>query len=85
MAIPIELLTGRQGVFVLTDNKFRPFSRMSMTNNAEAVLRAQPHLFFPCGIIRGVLSSLGIKATVQAETTELPSAIFQIKTVQAKP
>lgn len=57
---------------------------MSMASNAEAIARAQAHLYFPCGIIRGVLSSLGIKATVQAETNELPSATFQIKTAQAK-
>ena len=56
--------------------------RMSMTNSTEALARAQPHLFFPCGIIRGVLASLGIKATVQAETTDIPSAVFQIKTLQ---
>jgi len=55
-----------------------------MVNNAEAIARARPHLYFPCGIIRGVLSGLGIKATVQAETTELPGATFQIKTAQAK-
>ena len=56
--------------------------RMSMTSSGEALARAQAHLFFPCGIIRGVLASLGIKATVQAETTDIPSAVFQIKTVQ---
>lgn len=55
-----------------------------MANGAEAVARAQSHLIFPCGIIRGVLSSLGIKATVQADTSELPSATFQIKTLSAK-
>ncbi|KEF61595.1 uncharacterized protein A1O9_03163 [Exophiala aquamarina CBS 119918] len=80
-----NLKTNHRGVFVLTDSKFRPFSRMSMTSNAEAVARAQAHLYFPCGIVRGVLSSLGIKATVQAETNELPSATFQIKTTQARP
>ena len=74
-----------QGVFVLTDSKFRPFSRMSMTNAAEAVSRAQIHLVFPCGIIRGALASLGVVATVQAESQDLPSATFQIKTAQAKP
>ncbi|EXJ80354.1 hypothetical protein A1O1_08498 [Capronia coronata CBS 617.96] len=79
-----NLKTNHRGVFVLTDSRFRPFSRMSMANPAEAVARAQPHLYFPCGIIRGVLSSLGIKATVQAETTELPAATFQIKTHSAK-
>ncbi|KAJ9647484.1 hypothetical protein H2204_000113 [Knufia peltigerae] len=80
-----NLKTNHRGVFVLTDSKFRPFARMSMTTHADAVARAQPHLYFPCGIIRGVLSSLGIKATVQAETAELPTATFQIKTAQAKP
>lgn len=73
-----------KGVFVLTDSKFRPFSRMSMQTSQEATVRAQPHLIFPCGIIRGVLSSLGIKATVQAETSELPAAVFQIKTSAQK-
>jgi hypothetical protein len=41
-------------------------------------------LWFPCGIVRGALAALGITATVHAETTELPSAVFQIKTVPAK-
>ncbi|RMZ83795.1 hypothetical protein DV738_g1008, partial [Chaetothyriales sp. CBS 135597] len=79
-----NLKTNHRGVFVLTDAKFRPLSRMSMANNAEAVARAQVHLIFPCGIIRGVLSSLGIQASVQAESTELPTATFQIKTSGAK-
>ncbi|KIX98026.1 uncharacterized protein Z520_06105 [Fonsecaea multimorphosa CBS 102226] len=77
-----NLKTNHRGVFVLTDNKFRPLTRMSMANHAEALQRARPYLFFPCGVIRGVLSSLGIKATVQAETIELPGAVFQITTVQ---
>jgi hypothetical protein len=41
-------------------------------------------LWFPCGIVRGALAALGITATVQAETSELPGAVFQIKTVSAK-
>ncbi|KAK5077289.1 hypothetical protein LTR64_005230 [Lithohypha guttulata] len=79
-----NLKTNHRGVYVLTDSKFRPFSRMSMHTTQEATVRAQPHLIFPCGIIRGVLSSLGMKATVQAETNELPMAVFQIKTVPQK-
>jgi len=43
------------------------------------------YLFFPCGIIRGALSSMGINATVQAESTDLPTAVFQIKTMASKP
>jgi trafficking protein particle complex subunit 6 len=59
--------------------------RMSLSANTshDLLARAQPHLFFPCGVIRGVLASLGIKATVQAESTELPGAVFQIKTALA--
>ncbi|KAI9766836.1 MAG: Trafficking protein particle complex subunit 33 [Geoglossum simile] len=41
-------------------------------------------LWFPCGVIRGALASMGINATVQADTSELPGATFQIKTVAAK-
>lgn len=42
-------------------------------------------LYFPAGLIRGALFAMGIKATVQAETTELPGATFQIRTVGSKP
>jgi trafficking protein particle complex subunit 6 len=89
---------------VLTDNAFRPFSRMSTETGGQAVLRAQPvwiwayswscgsfgltvllqFLWFPCGVVRGALAAMGINATVQAETSELPGAVFQIKTVSAK-
>lgn len=41
-------------------------------------------LWFPCGIIRGALANMGINATVQAESSELPGATFQIKTINAK-
>lgn len=32
----------RQGVYVLTDNAFRPFSRMSTEAGGQAIVRAQP-------------------------------------------
>ncbi|KAL8746805.1 MAG: hypothetical protein Q9190_001210 [Brigantiaea leucoxantha] len=79
-----NLKTNHRGVYVLTDNSFRPFARMSMSSPSEALAQAQPFLWFPCGIISGVLASLGINATVQAETSELPGATFQIKTNPAK-
>ncbi|KAK4250526.1 transport protein particle component [Corynascus novoguineensis] len=80
-----NLKTNHRGVYVLTDNSFRPFSRMSAEVGSQAVIRAQPFLWFPCGIVRGALAALGITATVHAETTELPGAVFQIKTVSSKP
>ncbi|EQL32267.1 hypothetical protein, variant [Blastomyces dermatitidis ATCC 26199] len=77
-----NLKTNHRGVYVLTDNAFRPLIRMSMSNRNEATAKAQSYLWFPCGIIRGGLASMGITATVQAESSDLPSATFQIKTMQ---
>jgi hypothetical protein len=79
-----NLKTNHRGVYVLTDNAFRPFSRMSTEAGGQAVVRAQPFLWFPCGIVRGALAALGIMATVQAEVSELPGAVFQIKTTSTK-
>ncbi|KAI1634155.1 transport protein particle component [Biscogniauxia mediterranea] len=75
-----NLKTNHRGVYVLTDNSFRPLSRMSSNAGGQAVAKAQPYLWFPCGILRGALAAMGIAATVQAETNELPGAVFQIKT-----
>ncbi|KAI0879554.1 BET3 family protein [Hypoxylon argillaceum] len=80
-----NLKTNHRGVYVLTDHAFRPLSRMSTDAGGQAVARAQPFLWFPCGILRGALAAMGISATVQAETSELPAAVFQIKTVPAAP
>lgn len=80
-----NLKTNHRGVYVLTDNSFRPFARMSTEAGGQSVVRAQPFLWFPCGIIRGALASMGINATVQAETSGLPGATFQIKSITAKP
>ncbi|KAF7542635.1 hypothetical protein G7046_g10135 [Stylonectria norvegica] len=80
-----NLKTNHRGVYVLTDNAFRPFSRMSTEAGGQAIVRAQPFLWFPCGVVRGALAALGINATVQAEINELPGAVFQIKTIPNKP
>ncbi|KAI1105880.1 transport protein particle component [Jackrogersella minutella] len=79
-----NLKTNHRGVYVLTDNAFRPLARMSAEPGGQAVVRAQPFLWFPCGVVRGALAAMGITATVQAESSELPGAVFQIKTVPAK-
>lgn len=51
----------------------------------DANITIQKYLYFPCGVIRGALQGLGLDVTVTAETTEIPSATFQIKTKGAKP
>ena len=69
---------------MLTDNTFRPMSRMSVevgkAGNAQPVSVddivpsfkyahvSGQFLFFPCGVIRGALAGLGVEATVVAET-----------------
>ncbi|KAL0637207.1 hypothetical protein Q9L58_003857 [Maublancomyces gigas] len=77
-----NLKTNHRGVYVLTDNTFRPFSRMSAEAGGNAVSKAQPFLWFPCGIVRGALANMGVNASVQAESTELPAATFKIETIQ---
>ncbi|KAI9881393.1 MAG: Trafficking protein particle complex subunit 33 [Pleopsidium flavum] len=79
-----NLKTNHRGVYVLTDNLFQPFRRMSTEAGGPAVSRARPFLWFPSGLIRGALASMNITATVHAETLELPGATFQIKTSTAK-
>ncbi|KAF2733513.1 transport protein particle component [Polyplosphaeria fusca] len=115
-----NLKTNHRGIYVLTDNTFKPLNRMSFDTKrfdatssattaanpnpnpnpnpsanmggvmgtemgANTLARVQPFLYFPAGVIRGSLAALGIVATVQAESSALPSATFQIRTVGAKP
>ncbi|PKS11887.1 hypothetical protein jhhlp_001181 [Lomentospora prolificans] len=79
-----NLKTNHRGTYVLTDSSFRPLSRMSTEAGGQAVVKAAPFLLVPCGIIRGALAAMGVNATVQADASELPTAVFQIKTVIQK-
>lgn len=101
-----NLKTNHRGIYVLTDNTFKPLTRMSfdtkkydaamqaqileetgdpaLGREANSIQRVQPFLYFPAGVVRGCLEGLGIKASVQAECSALPSATFQIRTAGAK-
>lgn len=100
-----NLKTNHRGIYVLTDNTFKPLTRMSfdtkkydpavaaaaaasgdpgLGRDANSITRAQPFLYFPAGLVRGCLAGLGVTATVTAETSGLPAATFQIRTVGAK-
>ncbi|CAG8507810.1 10573_t:CDS:2 [Cetraspora pellucida] len=75
-----NLKTNHRGVYVLQDNNFRWFLRMSTeAGGAEAAKKAVPYLWFPCGLIRGALANLGVVSVVIAETSLLPQCTFQIK------
>lgn len=76
-----NLRTNHRGVYVLHDSKFRWLTRISgaADNKAEAQKSAALHAMFPCGLIRGALSNLGITASIVADTSSLPSCTFTIK------
>ncbi|KAK9347428.1 transport protein particle component-domain-containing protein [Lipomyces starkeyi] len=78
-----NLKTNHRGVYVLTDNSFRLLMRMSTeVGGLDTVTRAQPYLWFPCGVLRGALANLGVQATVVAETTAIPVAVFHIQALR---
>lgn len=73
-----------QGTFVLQDNRFCWLSCMTIESSLETVVLSQDgedkalqamsmHLYFPCGIIRGALSNLGITCAVSADIPHLPA------------
>ncbi|CDK26944.1 unnamed protein product [Kuraishia capsulata CBS 1993] len=79
-----NLRTNHSGTFVLIDHNFRLISNMaSPLGDPDTLKRASLYLWFPCGIIRGILFSLGLEASVHAEITQFPSVSFNIQTNQS--
>ncbi|KAG4303940.1 hypothetical protein PORY_002684 [Pneumocystis oryctolagi] len=77
-----NLKTNHKGVYILIDHCFPWFSRMSTkTGGKDAIDKAQIFLWFPCGMLRGILANLGEQCTVFADTTGLPGCTFQIKLI----
>ncbi|KAJ3120399.1 Trafficking protein particle complex subunit 33 [Physocladia obscura] len=74
-----NLKTNHRGVYVLTDNNFRWFVRMAADIPTDTAQLAVLHTAFPCGLIRGALSNLGVSSIVLADVTNLPQCTFQIK------
>jgi len=72
-----NLRTNHQGVFVLQDNRFRLLTQMSC--NKQYMELAPRYLAFPCGLIRGALSNLGVISVVTAEVSQMPACKFQIQ------
>lgn len=67
------LRTNHRGLYVLTDNDFRWLSRVSAAAD-EATGTPEDYLVFPCGVICGALSRLGLKCRVTAELIAMPQA-----------
>ncbi len=77
-----KLQTNHRGVFVLKDLELRWLTRLS-SNQESARVTAIQLLAFPCGIVRGVLSNLGIAAVVScdflADGQNMSACSFNIK------
>ncbi|KAG5232564.1 hypothetical protein OIU76_016730 [Salix suchowensis] len=80
-----NLKTNHRGTFVLQDNKFRWLSRISgdpsvdngtQDPESKAAQAMSMYLYFPCGIIRGALSNLGIPCAVSADISSLPACEY---------
>ncbi|KAJ6918373.1 trafficking protein particle complex subunit 6B-like [Populus alba x Populus x berolinensis] len=83
-----NLKTNHRGTFVLQDNKFPWLSRMSGNDlsvengmedpESKGAQAMNMYCYFPCGIIRGALSNLGIPCAVSADISSLPACSFVI-------
>ncbi|XP_006901286.1 PREDICTED: trafficking protein particle complex subunit 6A isoform X2 [Elephantulus edwardii] len=70
------LRTNHQGTYVLQDNSFPLLVRMAA--GLQYLEEAPKFLAFTCGLLRGTLSTLGIKSLVTASVTALPACKFQV-------
>jgi trafficking protein particle complex subunit 6 len=69
--------TNEQGTFVLHENNFRWLRHISAKSTDKEI---QNYLLFPCGLIRGALTNLGLhNCVVSAEYPNFPGCIFTIK------
>ncbi|XP_076874818.1 trafficking protein particle complex subunit 6b isoform X1 [Brachyhypopomus gauderio] len=71
-----NLRTNHQGIYVLQDNKFRLLTQLSA--GKQYLENAPKYLAFPCGLVRGALSNLGVKSIVTAEVSVMPACKFQV-------
>ncbi|KAM9342172.1 trafficking protein particle complex subunit 6b [Pholidichthys leucotaenia] len=71
-----NLRTNHQGIYVLQDNKFRLLSQLSA--GSQYLEHSPKYLAFTCGLVRGALSSLGVRSVVTAEVSTMPACKFQI-------
>ena len=71
-----KLQTNHKGIYVLHDNNFRWLQRLSSATSLPEEATVYTH--FPAGVIRGMLHSFGIRATVLAQVPSLPKCSFTI-------
>lgn len=50
------------------------------SSDHDTLKKSKVYLWFPCGVIRGILMSFGVESNVSAEITLFPSVMFNIHT-----
>ncbi|CAK9442143.1 uncharacterized protein LODBEIA_P58860 [Lodderomyces beijingensis] len=76
-----NLRTNHRGTFVLVDNDYRLINRLnSAKGESDTLEKAKLYMWFPCGVIRGILMSFGVEANVVGEITSFPGVVFNIHT-----
>lgn len=72
------LRTNNQGTYVLTDNLFKPLTFFGSDGVDQYYPITARFIAYPCGLIRGALSAMGVRSTVSAKTTSMTSCVFEI-------
>lgn len=76
-----NLRTNHRGTFVLVDNSYKLIANLNSARGIQdTISKSKAYLWFPCGIIRGILMSFGVAANVTAEITGFPAVTFNIHT-----
>lgn len=79
------LRTNHRGLYVLTDNNFRWLSHVSISD-VEDAKSPEDYVVFPCGVICGALTRLGVKCRVTAEVIPQPETYkcsFNVQVIQS--
>uniref|UniRef100_A0A0M3I595 Trafficking protein particle complex subunit 6B n=3 Tax=Ascaris TaxID=6251 RepID=A0A0M3I595_ASCLU len=77
-----NLRTNHQGVYVVQDNKF--FTISNFAEGKQYLEESAIYVAFPCGVVRGALSNIGIPSLVTSSIESLPAVKFHVH-VQQKP
>lgn len=76
-----NLRTNHRGTFVLIDNSQRLMAQLhSLQGRSDTINKGRVYMWFPCGVIRGVLLSFGVAAHVTADAVNHPAVTFNIQT-----
>lgn len=77
-----KLQTNHEGIFILSDSKFKWLDRYT-TDDTATRHAASNMLHFPCGIVRGALANLGVTSIVNADLDTLTACTFNIRVKSA--